>query len=121
MLVSVANHIHSNYNRHIKSKPHILATNGGWTEQQDEDSKTKYKDMYKNNKEQLTTCTIRWRVSNPDKIKEYYERNKEKMSLKKNEPYACECGVTMRSDSRSQHMKTKAHIQFMGSKQQPRE
>lgn len=53
------------------------------------------------------------------KAKLYAQNNKEKLKAWKTAPFTCECGKTIRSDCKSEHLKTKAQIQFMESQQQP--
>jgi hypothetical protein len=65
------------------------------------------------NKEQIAEQQKKWREANKEHMaernKKYYEANKEKLKQK----YTCECGSVFRIDSKSRHMKTKKHQNFI--------
>jgi len=46
---------------------------------------------------------------------EYYRENIEIVTMKKSEKLKCECGSSYRRDNKSHHIKTKKHLDFMGS------
>jgi hypothetical protein len=48
-----------------------------------------------------------------DKAKEYYKENKENIKGQKKEKYTCECGSVICRGDKSQHLKTKKHINLL--------
>lgn len=81
-----------------------------------------YKDINKEKvNEQKLKSYFNHRNENILKMKEYYEKNKEKRKeYDRNRAklkYACECGSELTINKKSRHMKSKKHIQFMESKQ----
>lgn len=55
----------------------------------------------------------KWSGANKDKIKEYYEINKEKINLKRKKKIRCACGSYIRRSDLRRHEKTKKHIRFI--------
>ena len=53
---------------------------------------------------------------NKEKFKEYYEKNKETILERMNQPYECECGSVIRCGHKSQHFKSKKHLNFISNK-----
>ena len=49
-------------------------------------------------------------------MKEYYEDNREKILQKKKQKYTCECGSTLRIDSKTRHERRKKHQDFINKK-----
>ena len=50
------------------------------------------------------------------KTSEYYKKNKEKIAEQRSEPYECECGSVIRKDSKSAHIKSKKHQNYINQK-----
>jgi predicted GIY-YIG superfamily endonuclease len=75
-----------------------------------ENNKEKIKERknlyYENNKDKIKERKKQYYENNKEKIKEYYENNKEKLRKKFN----CSCGGKYTRDRKSQHMKTKIHL-----------
>lgn len=47
----------------------------------------------------------------------YYHNNKHLIQNKRrNDKYTCECGKTLRKDGKSNHLKTKKHLNFIKNK-----
>ena len=75
-----------------------------------ENNKDKIKEYRENNKDKIKE----YRENNKDKIKEfqkeYRENNKEIIKDQQTQPYACECGKTIRHYKKSVHFKTAYHL-----------
>ena len=65
------------------------------------------KEWYQDNKEQIL-----------EQNKQYNEKNKEKIRERESKPYECECGLTIRQDTKSRHFKTLKHLDFLNNKEQ---
>ena len=76
--------------------------------EQMKESRKKYRDLNKDKYKQ-------YRDLNKDKAKEYYEKNKDKITDKALEKFNCECGGTYTHCHKSQHNKTKKHLNFLES------
>tara|TARA_R110000772_G_C13146619_1_gene424542 strand:- start:30 stop:518 length:489 start_codon:yes stop_codon:yes gene_type:complete len=74
----------------------------------------------KKNKEKIKKQTAKYYQKNKEKIKsqatEYKEKNKEKIAAQRSEPYECECGSIIRKDSKSAHIKSKKHRDYISQK-----
>ena len=57
-------------------------------------------DYYINNKEIID-----------QKHKVYDAKNRDKIEAKRSEPFLCNCGMTIRKDSKTRHMKTAKHLE----------
>ena len=70
-------------------------------------------------KEQSNECNKKFRDLNKDYFKnhakKYYENNKDKITDKANEKFDCECGGKYTKGNKSQHSKTKQHLNFLES------
>jgi len=73
-----------------------------------ENNKDKTKEYSKNNKEKINATA-----------KKYSEANQEKNKAYKKVQYTCECGSTICLVKKSSHIKTKKHIKFVESKNEP--
>jgi len=62
------------------------------------------KEYYEENKEKIL-----------EKVKEYRKINKEIISEKNKEKFTCNCGSTLRLSDKSQHLKTKKHINYLAT------
>ena len=62
------------------------------------------------NKDKLKEQTKEWRENNKDKIKEYDKEYRETNKNKINKQYECECGGKYTHQNKSQHLKTKKHL-----------
>ena len=88
-----------------------------------EDNKEKVlerrKKYYEDNKEKLLECHKKYYEDNKEKIADqnagYYQANKEKIA----EKFTCECGVTIRKDSKSKHERSIKHQTFLASPPPP--
>ncbi|DBA03307.1 TPA: hypothetical protein N0F65_011666 [Lagenidium giganteum] len=73
------------------------------------------KAYYENNKDKIH----QYREKNKEKISEkrqqYLERNKEKISETKNTKMNCDCGGKYTNASKAEHFKTKKHIKWQSS------
>ena len=79
------------------------------------------KEYREDNKNKIKEQTKEWRENNKDKIKEYYQDNNDKIKEytkeyyqghkdKLNHKYNCECGGKYTHQNKSQHLKTKKHL-----------
>ena len=79
-------------------------------------NKEKFKEYRETNKEKLKECKKVWREANQEHIaeyhKEYYQANKEAIAEKDKVKFTCECGSTVRTDSKSRHCKTLKHMKY---------
>jgi hypothetical protein len=78
------------------------------------------KEYYENNKEYHKEYHKEYRENNKEKIsekkKEYYENNKERINEIRKGKYTCECGLTIRKDSKAKHEKSIKHLEFINLK-----
>ena len=63
------------------------------------------KPAYINNEERILNRKITF--------KKHYETNKEKISLRKNKPFTCECGCNCTHSNRQRHFKSKKHMNYL--------
>jgi hypothetical protein len=70
-----------------------------------ENNKEQRNEYYENNKEKIL-----------QKHKEYYKKIKEHKEEKAKVKYTCECGSTIRKDSKSKHEKTITHQSFINTR-----
>ena len=61
--------------------------------------------------------TKEWRKVNKEQLqvknKKYYEDNKDKLEEQRSTKYECDCGSTIRQDSKIKHLKSFKHCQFL--------
>ena len=73
------------------------------------------KEYEKDNKEQISELKKQYHHNNKqqlnEKSKQYYNNNKEQLKQK----YTCECGSTVRKDTKSRHEKSTKHQNFLTS------
>jgi hypothetical protein len=79
-----------------------------------DENKDKLKEYYENNKEDILEKNKAYRALNKDSIKqhkkEYYEQNKNKYKEHQKIPFVCSCGSTVKLWNKSQHLKTQIHL-----------
>jgi len=69
---------------------------------------------YKKNKEQICKKQKEYYQNNKDKKREYEKKNKDKRNKRAKENiYLCSCGSKIRKDTKSKHLKTKKHLNFI--------
>jgi hypothetical protein len=73
-----------------------------------ENNADKIKEYREQNADKIKTGKQKYREDNTDKIKEYREIK-----------YTCECGTTLCLVKKSSHIKSKKHIKFIESKNEP--
>ena len=75
------------------------------------------KEYRENNKNKINEYAKEYRENNKNKIKEnkkqYYFHNKDKIKKNKNEKFNCPCGGCYTYANKSQHNKTKLHIEYL--------
>lgn len=76
------------------------------------------KERYQQKREEIIEKQKHYIENNKEKVleskKQYYEKNKERIKEKeKNQKFKCECGSCVRYIDRSQHFKTKKHIDYI--------
>jgi len=98
------------YNEDNKEK--ISERTKKYREEQKDKIKERQKDYYERHKEDAK----KYREENKEKIsertKKYREENKEKYLEQRSRMFECECGARCRLRNRSEHLKTKKHINF---------
>ena len=85
------------------------------------DNKDKIKQQSKqyriDNKELISKQYKQFKLDNKESIsiqsKQYYIDNKESIKAKASLPYLCECGLTIRTDSKAKHNKSAKHIKAL--------
>ena len=69
------------------------------------------------NKDEISTKQKEYHEANRDKIntrkKEFYKANRELICQKANEKIKCECGSIINRNSKSRHMRTKKHLDYI--------
>jgi hypothetical protein len=75
-----------------------------------------YAEYYIQNKAKILNNVKLYRDANKDKIKEYFEANKERLRIHAARKYTCECGKTLLIKGKSEHELTKKHIKAMADK-----
>jgi hypothetical protein len=73
----------------------------------------KNKQYREDNKDEISKQKKEYSEKNKDKIKQYYKDNKEKILEKKKKKYNCECSGKYTNCSKSKHLKTKIHQDFI--------
>jgi len=90
-----------------------------WCQENKDTIKEKAKERYNNNKETIKEKAKERYNNNKEKIlerqKEYREDNKEKINEKKREKIICSCGGKYTNGHKSQHNKTKKHINYLAT------
>ena len=101
---------HKNYREENREK--ILKQKKKYREENKELIKGKSKVYYEENKELIKD----YREKNKELIKDYREKNKEKRAKK----ITCDCGVIHSLGSKSRHLKTKVHQDFVNNVIKPK-
>ena len=74
-------------------------------------------EYHNDNREKIYEQRKQYRLEHKQRLKEekkqYYLKNKDKINEKKNEKFNCECGGKYTHTSKSQHIKTKKHQDFL--------
>jgi hypothetical protein len=74
-------------------------------------------EYYQKNKEKCLEKSKEWYQNNIERKKEYdieyYEKKKEEISNKGKERILCECGTDIARSSKSNHIKSKKHLEFI--------
>lgn len=77
---------------------------------------TKRKTYFDSRKQEKREYDRSYRERNKDKLltqrKTYYIQNKDKLAKSKKKKYTCVCGVELRKDGKSTHLKTQKHFQY---------
>lgn len=76
------------------------------------ETKKKYREE---NKDEISLRQYFYRKENKEKIKDNYEKNKDKINEKKREKFNCECGSSYTYNHKSEHMKTKKHLNYINN------
>ena len=83
------------------------------------------KEYYKKNKEHIIERVHQYGQNNKDKISErkkiYKREHKDEIAERRSKTFVCECGVESSYDHKSRHLRTKRHLEYMKSKEQPTE
>ena len=87
------------------------------------DNKDKIKKQSKqyrtDNKESISKKKKQFKIDNKESISkqsnEYYNDNIESIKAKAKLPYLCACGLTIRTDSKAKHFRSKKHIAFINT------
>lgn len=99
------------------NKEHVLETIKKYREENKEEIKTKHKEYYEKNKEEIYKKSKEHKATKADEIKEYMKeyhlKNKEKATARANTIIKCECGLDIKKGYRSEHIKTKKHIDLI--------
>ena len=70
---------------------------------------------YINNKDEIKRKIQEWKDRDRDHFltlkRQQYQKNKEEINNKKKEKYTCECGLTLSKNNRSEHLRSKSHIE----------
>ena len=85
------------------------------------ETRTEYEKQYrKDNIETLTEYEKNYKKEHADEIKKYNAKynqdNKDKLAIKKSAKVMCECGNEYTANHKSDHIKTKKHIDKMAEK-----
>ena len=92
-----------------------------WNEDNKEHVKEHYKKYREKNNEKIQQYQKEYREKNQDKKKEnnkeYREKNKDKIKEKQNKKSNCECGGKYTNSSKSTHLKSKKHLNFINTNQ----
>jgi hypothetical protein len=88
---------------------------------ENKDEIKEYNALWKlNNKDKRKDYELEYYENNKDNLKEnqkiYYETNKEKIQEYRKMTYFCSCGLEVKRCKKSQHLKTKKHIDRMAPK-----
>ena len=83
------------------------------------DNKEKIKEYYQENKEKYNEKFKKYYVDNKEKLKEqmkeYYLNNLEKIKEKNNKKIKCECGGRYTRINKARHNKTKKHLKYLST------
>ena len=89
----------------------------GYYDDNAERLKQKSKDYSADHKEQIKEYMKVYRVAKQEEIKEkrtqYCQDNRDKMKAYKQQPWECECGITVMTRSRKDHLRSKRHEERM--------
>jgi len=101
------------------NKEIILEKQKIYREKNKEEIKERKKEYYQRNKEEIAEKNKEYREANRDKKREmdkkYYNDNKEKISEKSKEIFACECGDFITIGAKSNHLKSKKHLDYINN------
>ena len=84
-----------------------------WREDNKEDHNIKRKEFETNNKGHLADYRRQYAIENADRLRAYKDNRKYETKANKQQPWTCECGMTMMKRSKHSHIKTKRHEEFM--------
>ena len=68
---------------------------------------------HQKNREEILKKMKLYKVNNKEKLKLYYEKNKDKANARQREKITCECGCDSTRVNISSHRKTKKHLKLM--------
>ena len=66
-----------------------------------------------NNKDKVKISKKKWRINNKQYDKNYYNENKDKIQDQRKIKIECECGSKYTKSNKSQHLKSKKHINYI--------
>ena len=82
--------------------------------QQNKEQISLYDKLYhKKNREEILKKMKLYKAKNKEKLKLYYEKNKDKANARQREKITCECGCVSTRVNISTHRKTKKHLKLM--------
>ena len=92
-----------------------------WYQDNKEQLKEKFKEYYQYNKEQIKDKSKEYnkkyyqdnKEQCKEKRKEYYQNNKEQIKEQCKEKYTCDCGSIIQKDSKSKHLKSDKHNDYI--------
>ena len=103
-------HPDSKHNYYMKNKDGILQ---------------QCKEYYQENKERILDRVHQYGQNNRDIIskrnKLYKQEHKDEIAERRSKTFVCECGLESSYDHKSQHLRTKRHLEYMKSEEQPTE
>ena len=100
----------------VANKETIAEKQKEWREANKDQLGEQQKEYYKANKEQITEKMKDYYEANKkqivERMKDYYEANKKQIVETRKVKFTCECGSTVRTDSKSRHCKTLKHMKY---------
>ena len=102
------------YNEENKEK--IVEQKKKYCEANKDKIKERQKDYYERHKEDAKKYQEENKEKISERTKKYREDNKEKVLEQRSRMFDCECGAKCRLRNRSDHLKTKKHINFINTK-----
>ena len=101
-------------------KTERLEYQSNYYQENKEEINKKQQEHYNKNKEKILKRQTKYRQEHREQLKErgnnYYQKNKDKINAKNSAPYECECGSVVRKDSKSTHIKSKKHRDYINQK-----